>query len=230
MSPRHWLPLLFASLLFTLSVPLALVGQDEPKKEETKKDDEPKKEEKKVVKPPENLNPSWVKVANVRLKKVEPDDVGIEGIDQQKLLAFQKWYQQQQMAIARANFQQKQQAYKNFQDQLPNQQKSIYGGPLTLYKCSEKLKVRSAIPPVEYDDKGNLKKYTKTELAAMKGTGTMPGYAADFSALKEGQLVDIYLAKAVAKTAAPKKKDDEAVGGGYKGEAMLIVILGEGAK
>jgi hypothetical protein len=68
------------------------------------------------------------------------------------------------------------------------------------------MKVRTLSPPVDYDDKGNVKKYTAKELKKLRGKGNLPGYPADFDSLREGQAVKVYLAKPkAAKKKAGKK-------------------------
>ena len=66
------------------------------------------------------------------------------------------------------------------------------------------------IPPPAFDEKGNFKKYTAKELKELKGDSNLPGYEAGMDALKPGQTVKVYLAKATAakqpKAAAPKEK------------------------
>src|SRR5262245_56009207 len=61
-------------------------------------------------------------------------------------------------------------------------------------RAAENMKVRWNFPPPDYDDKGNLKKYTKEELKALKDPG-LPGYRGEFDALRTGQIVRVYLAK-----------------------------------
>jgi hypothetical protein len=57
--------------------------------------------------------------------------------------------------------------------------------------------VRRQDPPVQYDEKGNVKKYTDKELKELKGPDTkLTGYAADWTDLKVGQMVKITLTKA----------------------------------
>jgi hypothetical protein len=73
-------------------------------------------------------------------------------------------------------------------------------------RAAEDMKVRTMKPPLEYDDKGNVKKYTAQELKELRGKGNLPGYTADFDSLREGQIVKVYLAKPKAK---PKKKVDK---------------------
>jgi hypothetical protein len=63
------------------------------------------------------------------------------------------------------------------------------------------VKVRRQDPPVQYDDKGNVKKYTSKELSELKGDSKLPGYAADWTDLKVGQTIKISVV-------APKKDKD----------------------
>jgi hypothetical protein len=56
----------------------------------------------------------------------------------------------------------------------------------------------------EFDDRGNIKRYTKDELARLRGTdSSIPGYAATFEELQPGQEVTLFLA-------APAKTEGEA--------------------
>jgi len=69
--------------------------------------------------------------------------------------------------------------------------------------------VRTLKLPLAFDDKGNPRKYTPQELKDLKGTEGLPGYTADISDLKAGQIVRVSVSK--------RKKTGEAV-------ATLIVI------
>src|SRR5262249_33902089 len=61
--------------------------------------------------------------------------------------------------------------------------------------------------PVQYDDKGYLKKYTAAELKELKGKNPdLPGYAADFSRLQTGQTVQVTLVRAKGKDEPDDKK------------------------
>jgi hypothetical protein len=62
-------------------------------------------------------------------------------------------------------------------------------------RAAEDMKVRTLKPPVEYDEKGKVKKYSSKELKELKGTGALPGYTSDASALQTNQIVQVYLAK-----------------------------------
>ena len=69
-------------------------------------------------------------------------------------------------------------------------------------------KVRRQDPPVQYDDKGKVKKYTPEELKELKGPDPkQPGYAADWSDLKEGQMIKVTLV--LPKKDANKDKDNK---------------------
>lgn len=70
---------------------------------------------------------------------------------------------------------------------------------------ADKLIVRRLNPPFEYDDRGEVKTYTREELAKMRGTDTrLPGYAATISDLMPGQTVKVYLR---APTGAAKERN-----------------------
>src|SRR4051794_16150552 len=61
-------------------------------------------------------------------------------------------------------------------------------------QASDHVTVRLQNPPVDYDDKGNPKKYTKEELKELKGPDPkLPGYTGDYSYLKKGQVITVYL-------------------------------------
>lgn len=60
---------------------------------------------------------------------------------------------------------------------------------------AEDAKIRMANPPAQFDDKGRLKRYTKKELKELKGDDKLPGYPAEFSDLKQDQIVQVTLMK-----------------------------------
>ena len=57
------------------------------------------------------------------------------------------------------------------------------------------VKVRTKNPPVQYDDKGNKKKFTSKELKELKGDPKLPGYSAEFNDLKQNQVVEVSLVR-----------------------------------
>lgn len=93
----------------------------------------------------------------------------------------------------------------------------------------DNVSVRKMYLGTEYDDMGNVKQYTKAQLADLKGKdSSRPGYNAKFEDLTPGQEVTLYLSRpsAVKKAApAPAKKaddkdaDDKKADGDKKAEA-----------
>src|SRR5581483_5843603 len=94
-------------------------------------------------------------------------------------------------------------------------------------RAADNIKVRSLAPPVEYDDRGNLKKYTQKDLIALKGNSKLPGYHAEFEILRPGQVVDIYLARPQPATKKKKLVDDEDPNMLQRPEVVLIVVVAE---
>jgi hypothetical protein len=70
-----------------------------------------------------------------------------------------------------------------------------------IIQLAPEASIRVSWAPVEYDDMGNLKKFSAAELKELKGNAKLPGYKADLTALRAGQEATIRLAKV---------KDDEA--------------------
>ena len=85
--------------------------------------------------------------------------------------------------------------------------------------------MRALTPPIEFDDQGFQKKWTKKELEAKKDKTGLPGYPADFDALKSGQYVDIYMAKVAPPTKKKKAPDDEAPAAADRKEFVMMVIV-----
>jgi hypothetical protein len=89
---------------------------------------------------------------------------------------------------------------------------------------TDKVVVRYQDPPVQYDDKGNLIKYTAAELKELRGKNPdLPGYEADFDKLTPGQTVKVTLAK----PKADKEKDKDAAANNTKPQVSMIVITAE---
>ena len=77
---------------------------------------------------------------------------------------------------------------------------------------SDKVSVRKMSLGTEYDDKGNVKTYTKEEKDKLKGNDTSkPGYEAKIDDLQSGQQVKIQLKmpKKANTASEPVKKDDK---------------------
>lgn len=90
------------------------------------------------------------------------------------------------------------------------------------FLLADDVKVRVGAPPVEFDDKGNLKKYSGEELKALKGGEKTWGFAADTTQLKSGDVVRVVVGR--KKMVGGNKKDappDEPM-------VKMIFILKEG--
>jgi hypothetical protein len=98
-------------------------------------------------------------------------------------------------------------------------------------EASDEIVVRAANPPVQFDDKGNVKKYTAKELKALKGNNPkLPGYESDFDSLRPDQIVEIHLAKPKEQPkpkATNKDADKDALAETSKPVATMIIILAD---
>ena len=92
---------------------------------------------------------------------------------------------------------------------------------------ADDIKVRLAEPPVAYDDKGNIKKYTDKELKELKGPDKLPGYTGTLDDVKSNQLVLVYLARKPAKAGDKPKDGDKALDKDNPVVVRMIVILGD---
>jgi hypothetical protein len=95
-------------------------------------------------------------------------------------------------------------------------------------EASDDVAIRCKNPPVAFDEKGNVKKYTSAELKELKGDSKLPGYTADFDSLRPEQYVSVTLVK---KKDAPKpkpgKENDADFLAENKPKASVVLILAE---
>jgi hypothetical protein len=88
-------------------------------------------------------------------------------------------------------------------------------------ESTPEVKVRYLELPAQYDDKGQLKKYTAAELKELKGKNPdLPGYEADFDKLAPGQTVRVSLAK-------PKADKDKDAPDDKKPVVSMVVIVAD---
>lgn len=203
--------------------------KDPPKKDEEKSSS--KKSAKDDAKPPEE-KVEYGQTMTAKIKQMDPDSpkdiiLEVQVPDPQKILQFNQWKQQQLVQIAQAQPQQRAQRLQQYQLELVKRQLDL-GKPADYpIRAAENMKVRTQSPPIEYDDKGNLKRWTAKQLTALKGNSKLPGYPADFDALKAGQVVTVYFAKQAGpapKTKA-KKSDDDDLGAARPEAVMILVVL-----
>jgi hypothetical protein len=103
------------------------------------------------------------------------------------------------------------------------------------FQAMETVKVRTTVLPEQFDDKGNVKKFTKKELDELKGKDkNLPGYESSLEKLEAGQIVKVSLAQAKkAPAKGPDKndkdndKDQDKDDGEKKMQVKLIVIQKE---
>lgn len=112
-----------------------------------------------------------------------------------------------QMAQARAQ--------RNYQAMISAQQALIQAQRQPLYTttyeqktieltASDSVVVRMARPKEDFDEKGRIKKYTKKELAEMRGKDPkMPGYKGEWSDLRTDQVVQVSLVRKKGTPARP---------------------------
>ncbi len=205
--------------------------KEEDKKDE-KKDDEKSKKKEVAKKGPEVVYGQVVKAKLTRMDANSARDFSIEvsQVDPQKVNDLETWQVKEMIRIS--GIQKPQDRVRDmaaFQTQLAvKQNNDIYTLKEVKLCAAENCKVRSLMPPVEFDDKGRLKTLTKKDLAALKGTSKLPGYPAEFDRLAAGQMVAVYFAKTKATSkkeaaAALKKKFPEDEGAGIPEVVMIVV-------
>jgi hypothetical protein len=234
--------LLFGFLAVSLFMLPALTAQDKKKDDPDKKEVEKPETDKPVKKKEEKVEHG--PVVKTKIVSMKPDSardftIEVSMPDPQQMYNLQVWQAQQMASIAQAR-DPRTYAQRMAQFQMQMAQKQAQGAGYTMkpidVRASENCKVRIMYPPVVYDDGGKLKKYTKKELAELKGTSKLPGYQSDFDNLKVGQFVEVYLAKQHGspkdKWAGPngkKKKDEDPPEPmpEMRPEVVMIVIVGE---
>lgn len=159
-------------------------------------------------------------------------------------LSQQLWREQQLLAVSpsprvardrMANIQRMQIQLVRAQGQFQSQAvKNAGKGPQGPFKqfemaATDKAEVRMGFLPVRYDDKGNLKEFSKEELVKLRGKDNKPGIPAGFDDLTPGQLVKVVFAKSSQKPAssASKKKSEDAPAETSRLQVATIVILAE---
>ena len=207
-------------------------------KDGDKKDEKKKGEKKKKTETKAKLDPEEDKILNhsilmkVKIKQMDANSgrefsVEVPMQDPEKMFAVQVWLQQQ-MLQARGNPLRMMQIKGQYQQKLMTETSKD-----VTVKAGETMKVRTLNPPVEYDLKGNLKRYSEKDLKALRGSSKLPGFPAEMDAVRAGQYVDLYVAKSSWPTtptkgvaAAKKKKvDDDDLP--PRPEVLMIVIVVE---
>ena len=241
--------------------------KDKAKKDADKKDVTKDPEKKDAKKEPEKKKDKLVygakfttKIVNFKGETNREYTIEVQEVDPKKVYDMNVWsaQRQQQLAQQQANAMRQKDGgaalrnwmrdSANYQVDLAKRQTQVYTSKKVEVQAAENAKVRSMVPPIEFDDQGFQKKWTKKELDALRDKsplflyygdrkiGLAPGIATDFDAIKAGQYVEIYMAKVPPKKKedAKKKKapddDDPPAAKDRPLEFVLIVILPDGKK
>ena len=208
--------------------------KDDAKKDAEKKDGTKDPEKKDAKKEPEKKKDKVVygymiptKIVNFKGETNREYTIEVQEVDPKKVYDMNVWsaQRQQQLAQQQANAMRQKDGgaalriwmrdSANYQVELAKRQTQVYTSKKVEVQAAENAKVRSMVPPIEFDDQGFQKKWGKKEFDALRAKspllvyygdkykGLAPGIATDFDAVKAGQYVDIYMAYV-----PPKKKDD----------------------
>jgi hypothetical protein len=97
------------------------------------------------------------------------------------------------------------------------------------WTAADEFKVRAANPPPLFDEKGRPKRYTRKELQELRGNDRLPGFPAEFSDIKAGQIVQVTLLQNKA-GARPARRSRDA-GGDASADNLpkmsLIIIVAD---
>src|SRR2546426_2940324 len=117
--------------------------------------------------------------------------------DPKRIYEFNAWKNQQTQAIFQdPNLITRAQKLTQYNADLPREQAKTFGKDLEVRPAANMIVRSDFLPPADFDDKGNPKKWTQKEITALRGNRKLPGnYKSDFEALRPGQLVDVYFAK-----------------------------------
>jgi hypothetical protein len=99
------------------------------------------------------------------------------------------------------------------------------------FQAKDDVKVRTMNLPEQFDEKGNIKKYTKQELAELKGKDkNLPGYESSIEKLEVGQVAKVTLVLVSKKPATGDKETAGVLGADKKMQVKTIVILADADK
>lgn len=220
----RWAGLAGSLVLVLLSLlPSSAAPQDEKPPEEKKEPEKKKKVDDKVVWG-QMLQPS-------KLVSFSSSDLTAEIPlpDPAKIQNLANWQRQQMVSIAQA---QNPQDYVNrmmqYKRELAQKQANeTHTLKPVSFRVADQVKVRTMQLPVVYNEKtGKLKQFTSAELAALRGTQGLPGYATDLDALRPQQMVQLYLARPSATAPkTPRKKDDPEPNPASMYEPVVMVVI-----
>lgn len=222
--------------------------KDEPEKKKDKDKDEPKKEKlvygNKFISKIISANGPDITVEIPKIDPKKQQDVAnwsaqqLQQLNNQAAQVMQQFNQANQKTKPNERAQALQGAFKaqaNYQTAYAKYQMELAKKDITTptpydVHAVDDVKVRAMVPPVEFDDLGFEKKWTKKELEEKRDKTGLPGFPSDLDQLKAGLYVEIYMAKTQPKEKdQPKKKkgpdDDPAPEVKTRPDFVMIVIL-----
>lgn len=238
----------FAALALALPLVPAQEVKDDKKAVEKKDAEDKKGEEKKKVEQrkdaaryDEQTVLSRTKIVRGMVRSINPDgaEITITMIDAKKKAEYDLWKLKAAYDLKK-NFKAGdiKDRLAKYQTDLQGKLDGVYSGDERIGTLIDGVRVRLSSPPEQLDKDGKPKKQLSVnQLAALKGPpGTrLPGYTGQLSAVKIGQVVDLYVMKLApapkAVAAAPKKGpigQDPALtggGGGPKEQVLMIHVL-----
>jgi len=172
-----------------------------------------------------------------RIQDVRSDDKGREAliapVDPQKEQELALWAKKEEQSIARD----KNQAARipKYRQEYQKKIAGIFAGEPKSVHLTDTIRIRTKFVPPAFDATGTPKKLTPFDISKLKSS-KLPGYAADGSSLRSGQLVIVYEPKrdVVAKVAPAKTKDFIGVdpnlnsGNTVRVDALMIYVTDEG--
>lgn len=241
------LGLLLLGMALAVPTPAGEKGQNQDDKKDEKKDAKKKIDDDRT-KPKAKEKFGYGYTFSGKIKSLDPNsvrDFTVERVDKttvpdkgghQRLFDLKKQLAEQQFNLAREKNPQNR---PNILKQIAQTNAEI--AKVQLWKVEEKrsdvqlraaddIKVSWYHPPIGYDEKGNVRKYTAEDLKRMKSEH-LPGYKAEdgWEAVRNGQTVQVYVAKppAPAKGTKGKKDDLDDVAAQARQEVVGITILAE---
>jgi hypothetical protein len=158
------------------------------------------------------------------------------------MMHMQQMYMQGQQRMAQAMARAEQQELRLLQQEIraiQNMYQVVQATRDVDFQLTENVKVRIKDLPEQFDEKGNIKKYTKEELAALKGKDkNLMGYESSLEALQQGQTLLLALrvhkkpkpATLTTPAAKKDKEDDKEPDGSleHKMQVTTVVIVKDG--
>ena len=93
--------------------------------------------------------------------------------------------------------------------------------------AADDFKVRMGHPPPKFDDKGRARRYTQKELQELRGNDRLPGFPAEFSDIKSGQIVQVTLLQSKSGSRPvkrPKEAEAEAADDNLPKMSRIIIV------